>query len=248
MKIVTVIQSRMGSRRLPGKAMIKIGKKPALQQVLDRLRPSKYIKEIYLATTKNPKDDALEHWAIKNNIKCFRGSETDVLNSYYQIVNKTKSDGIVRITGDCPLIDCQIVDQVLKTFIEGDFDCVTNAHPATYPDGLDVEIFSRLAINKTWREAKSDFEHEHINVYIYEHPKLFKIKAVNSKKDLSKYRWTLDTLDDLRLLKLIFGECEKSKIYCHMEDILKILKKHPNWKKINSDYQRNQGYRISPKK
>lgn len=243
MKIVTVIQSRMGSTRLSGKAMIEICGKSSLQHVLDRLKPSKLIQDIYLATTVNPDNDILESWAEKNGIKCFRGSETDVLNSYYQIAKKENADAVIRITGDCPLIDCAIVDEVIKLFKSGSFDCVTNTIPPTFPDGLDVEIFSFRAIEEAWKNTQTDFEREHINVYIYQNPGLFKIEKYSNPVDLSRYRWTLDTDEDLEFLKRLITACDK-KNYCHLNDILAVLEEHPDWENINNKHQRNQGYKI----
>ncbi|MDD5431174.1 MAG: glycosyltransferase family protein [Candidatus Pacebacteria bacterium] len=244
MKIVTVIQSRMNSRRLPGKALLDLRGTSALQRVLERIKPSKYVQEIYLATTADPSDDILEQWAAKNGIKCYRGSTTDVLSSYYQIIKKTGADGVVRITGDCPLIDYEIIDKVFEAFLAGDCDCATNTTPPTFPDGLDVEIFSSKAIEKSQQEAKSDFEKEHINVYIYQNPGIFKIKNVTNEENLSAYRLTLDTPEDKKLLESLIGECEKSGKYCHLKEIAEILKNNPSWSDINAKHERNQGYKI----
>lgn len=114
----------------------------------------------------------------------------------------------------------------------------------TYPDGLDVEVFSFKVIEKAGKKAKSDFEREHVNIYIYKNPRVFKIKNITNRQDLSSHRWTLDTPKDLKLLKLIAEECNKKQKYCHLEDILKILKEHPDWVELNKNYQRNQGYKL----
>ena len=204
----------MGSIRLPGKSMIEIDGRPIMQYFLERVKKSEFIQQIYLATTKNPADDVLEQWANENGIACFRGSETDVLDSFYQIALKVKPDSIVRITGDCPLADYKIIDKVIKEYLGQNCDYASNVHPPTYPDGLDVEIFSCDAIIKAWQNAKLNSERQHVTPYIWKNPRIFKTCNIACQEDFSNLRLTLDTAEDLKLLSLVIGACNQRKKYC----------------------------------
>jgi spore coat polysaccharide biosynthesis protein SpsF len=242
MKIIVIIQARMRSSRLPGKSMIEIDGRPILQYVLERVKKSKFIQQIYLATTKNAADDVLEQWANKNGITCFRGSETDVLDSFYQVASKVKPDSIVRITGDCPLADYNIIDKVIEGYLRQNCDYASNVHPPTYPDGLDVEIFSCDAIIKAWQNAKLNSERQHVTPYIWKNPQIFKTCNIACQEDFSNLRLTLDTAEDLKLLSLVIGACNQRKKYCDLEAILEIIKEHPEWAEINRRHLRNEGY------
>ena len=244
MKIVAIIQARMGSRRLPGKSLLNLVGKPALQHVLERVSLSTLIDEIWLATTLKEEDSKIVSLAKKLNLKYYRGKVNDVLDRYYQTAKRAKADVIVRITGDCPLIDYKIIDKVIKFFLDNSprFDYVSNVIPPTFPDGLDVEVFSRKALAKAWQKAKWFSEREHVTPYITQHAELFKLGNVVSRKDFSQYRLTLDNKEDLEFLKLVARECQKVKRYCGLEEIIKILKDHPDWLEINLRIKRNEGY------
>lgn len=246
MKIVAIIQARMGSTRLPGKMLQDIAGKPAIERVFKRVRQSKLIQEIWLATTASPADDKLADWAEKNGVSCYRGSENDVLDRYYQAALKSKADVAIRITGDCPLLDWRVVDEVIKCYGDGSkYDYASNTDPPTYPDGLDVEIFSFKALERAWKEAELQSEREHVTPYIRKHPELFKMSNVKNDTDLSFHRWTLDTKEDLDLISRIAGECDKIEGDWGLPDIIRILSEHPDWLAINKIYQRNEGYQKS---
>ena len=247
MKIIAIIQARMGSTRLPGKMMLDLYGKPVIERVFERIKPSHFINEIWLATTINPEDDVLVDWAQKNKIKFFRGSSDDVLDRFYQAAAPIQADAIVRITGDCPLHDFQVIDKVIAEYVQGGHDYVSNSHPPTYPDGLDLEVFSFQALKKAWSEAELKSEREHVTPYIWKHPDIFKIKNVVNAVDLSDQRWTLDTKEDWEFLKIIFQEIEIRKEYGHLSEVVAILQEHPEWLKINSQYKRNEGYQKSLK-
>lgn len=243
MKTVAIIQARMGATRLPGKMMMDLAGQSVVQRVFERVKPSRFINEIWLATTINPEDDVLAEWAVQNNFTCYRGSAEDVLDRYYQTALKAKAEVIVRITGDCPLHDPEVIDKVIESYGRGSqFDYVANIYPPTYPDGLDVEIFSFQALEKSWREAKLKSEREHVTAYIWKHPERFRIKNISHLEDLSFYRWTLDTPEDLKFLRLIFEELQKKQQFGHLAEVLAILQEHPEWLKINAQYRRNEGY------
>lgn len=244
MKVVAIIQARMGSTRLPGKMMKSILGKPVIEYVFDRVRPSRLLDEVWLATTTEPEDETLVAWAELNNIPYFRGSVNDVLDRYYETARLAKADVVVRITGDCPLADYKVIDEVVGQYLSNypAFDYVCNTQPPTFPDGLDVEVFSFKALEKAWKEAQLTSEREHVTPYIWKHPELFKIKNIRNDIDLSALRWTLDTPEDLTLINLVLTEVQKEKMYVHFERILEIFSQHPEWNLINAHYKRNEGY------
>src|ERR1700677_3708330 len=144
--ITAIVQARMGSTRLPGKVLEIIAGKPMLEHVVERLGRSETVAKIVVATSSEPEDGQIEAQCVRFGIACFRGSKDDVLDRYYRTAESCQADPIVRITADCPLIDPQVVDRVVRTFIEGENDYVSNIHPPTYPDGLDVEVLSSAAL------------------------------------------------------------------------------------------------------
>lgn len=241
MKVVAIIQARMGSTRLPGKMLMDIGGKPAIQHVVERARKAARVNMVVLATTSESADDALAVWAEKNSVPCFRGSEDDVLDRYYQCAKAQEADVVVRITGDCPLLDPEALDQVIAAYIEGDCDYASNTHPPTYPDGLDCEAFSFAALERAWREARLASEREHVTPYVWKHPEMFRIKNVTSNEDLSNHRWTLDTPEDLIFIRHILTACSVQGD-CSLLGVLAVLAQHPEWKAINAQFERNEGY------
>jgi len=242
MKIVAIIQARMGSTRLPGKMMMMIAGKPVIQHVFERVIKSELVDEVWLATTTNTEDDVLAEWASRRGIMCYRGSNGDVLDRYYQASRLAQADAVVRVTGDCPLIDPQVIDQAISLYRSHGFVYVSNSCPPTYPDGLDVEVFSAKTLNRAWTEASLASEREHVTPYIWKHPELFQLGNLVFTQDLSHYRWTLDTLEDFDFIKLVVEACAVKKGYSGMNDILSLLKEHPGWVYINGHYNRNEGY------
>ncbi len=245
MKIVAIIQARMGSSRLPGTGLIDLAGQPVIARLINRLSKSKKIDGIWLATTTNPEDDSLIEWAKRNNINFYRGQVKDVLDRYYQAASLSNATVIVRITGDCPLIDPEIVDKVIEEFLNTNSDYVSNIKPPTFPDGLDVEVFSRAALNRAWQEAKLDSEREHVTPYLWKNANLFKLKNIANTPDLSHLRWTLDMKEDWDFLNRVFTALEQSEhlsAMSNLKDILALIGKHPDWLALNSQYQRNEGY------
>ena len=244
MKVVAVIQARMGASRLPGKMLMDIAGKPAVQWVVERAQMSKLITQVVLATTIAPADEQLAQWAQSFGVACYRGSEADVLDRYYQAVKSTGAQAVVRITGDCQLSDYQVIDAVIQKYIDGSgaYSYVSNVHPPTYPDGFDTEVFSFTALERAWHEAQLASEREHVTPYIWKHPELFPAYNVAHATDLSNYRLTLDTAEDLDLIRRVMRECLSRGGYCGLTEVIDILTAHPDWLKINSQYERNEGY------
>lgn len=243
--IGVIIQARMNSSRLPGKVMKKIKNKPMLDLVLEQIKFSKMIKKIVVATTYSKNDDLIfEHMKTKK-IKVFRGKSKDVLDRYFQCAKKFQMDTIVRITSDCPLIDPNIVDLVIKEFVKGKFDYISNNKPRTFPYGMDVEVFSFEALEKAWREASLPSEREHVTPYIYKNYKKFKTKNIKQKRNFSKIRITVDRENDLELIKKIINKIKSNPIL--LEDIIKLYSKNKKLFEINENYLEDEGYLISLK-
>ena len=166
--IYAIVQARMKSTRLPGKVLKMVNGKPLIEILLYRLSQSKKIDKIILATSEKPENDLLVETVEKLGFEVFRGSENDVLNRYYQAAKQQHPDIVVRITGDCPLIDYQVTDQVINYFLENDFDYVCNGDPPTFPDGLDTEVFTFESLEKASKEASQQHEREHVTSFIRE--------------------------------------------------------------------------------
>lgn len=241
LKIVTIVQARMSSTRLPGKIFLPVLQKPLLVRMLERVQNAKLIGELVVATSTNSDDDQIEELCSKENIKCFRGHLSDLLDRHYQTAKKFDADAVVKIPSDCPLIDPKIIDRVLQFFIDNSnqFDFVSNLHPATYPDGNDVEIMSFSAIEKAWKEAAKDFEREHTTPYIWENPDKFRIGNVvwETGQDFSTtHRWTIDFEEDYLFIKKIYEELYPLNPKFDLNDILTLLKQKPEIASINKKY------------
>ena len=238
-----IIQARMGSERLPGKVLLEIEGKPMLLHIVERLKSCRLIDEIIIATSHNAEDDAIAELAKEHSIPVVRGSGDNVLSRFYKAAKKIRADVIVRITGDNPLLDPAVIDRVIREYLKGGCDCATNSIIRTYPDGLDIEVFSFEALKKAWRNAQSRIEKEHVTPYI-KNSGHFRVKNVtNEKGDLSlNFRWTVDEPRDLEFARAVYKHLySKGKIF-YMKDVLDLLKRHPEIQKINSSIPTNEGY------
>lgn len=205
MRTVAIVQARMGSTRLPGKVLLDLHGQSVLSRVVRRLSRAKLITEVAIATTKSPADYATVSEAERLGIPCFRGSEQDVLSRYVNAAEKLNADVVVRITSDCPLIDPEVVDQVVQEFFATRVDLSCNDVEHGFPRGLDVEVFSRAALRKAAQLADRQYQREHVTPLFYERQDLFKTGVVHSEKNFSCYRWTLDTPADLQLIRAVYG-------------------------------------------
>jgi len=239
-----MIQARMGSTRFPGKMIADLIGKPVIWHVLKQVKKSEFVDKVILATSNKAADNILESEVKKEDVVVFRGSENDVLDRFYHCAKKFGATTIVRITGDCPLIDPEIIDNVIRLFIDNNCDYVSNTNPPTFPDGMDVEVFSFDALEKAWLNAKLKSEREHVTPYMRKYDNLFKIKNFENKRDLSKYRLTLDEKEDLILIRRILKELDDKKEY-NLSDIIHILESKPELIEINKNYERNEGYKKS---
>lgn len=247
-KIVIVVQARMSSSRLPGKVMLPILGESLLYRMIGRLKMTRHEAQIVIATSEEPGDDIIEQEASKIGIPCFRGSLNNLLDRHYQVAKQYNADIVLKIPSDCPLIDPRVIDQVLDVYFDhpGQFDFVSNLHPATFPDGNDVEIMTMACIEKTWKEASRQLELEHTTPYIWENPEKFKIYNVvwNTGNDYSMtHRFTIDYPADYEFIKTVFEELYPKKPDFSCEDILELLEKRPDIYQINAEYSGVNWYR-----
>ena len=242
MKVVAIIQARMGSTRLPGKVMKEILGKPVILWDLDRISLSKLIDEIVVAVPYGKENDVIVDTIKEYNDKIVttRGSEDDVLDRYYQAAVQTNADVVVRITSDCPLIDPVVIDQVIEQFLDNDCDYCSNSHIRTYPRGLDTEVFSFKTLEEAWNEARKDYEREHVTPYIIENPDKFKLLNVANDIDLSHLRWTLDTKEDFEFISAVYKRIYPKKQLFLMDDVLELLDKEPELIEINRHIEQKQ--------
>ena len=242
MKVVAIIQARMGSTRLPGKIMKEILGKPVILWDLDRISLSKLIDEIVVAIPYGKENDVIVDTIKEYNDKIVttRGSENDVLDRYYQAAVQTNADVVVRITSDCPLIDPVVIDQVIKQFLDDDCDYCSNSVTRTYPRGLDTEVFSFKALEEAWNEATKDYEREHVTPYIIENQDKFKLLNVANDIDLSHLRWTLDTKEDFEFIDAVYKRIYPKKQLFLMDDVLELLDKEPELVEINSHIEQKE--------
>ncbi|MCB9207619.1 MAG: glycosyltransferase family protein [Ignavibacteriales bacterium] len=238
-KIVTVIQARTGSSRLPDKILLSAAGKQLLLHMVERVKRAKNTGLVVVATTTLEEDDSIEEVCSKNGIECFRGHPTDLLERHYQTAIKYDADIVLKIPSDCPLIDPTIIDLVTENYFSNiqNYDFVSNLRPATFPDGNDVEILSRDVLEYVWLNAKLDYEREHTTPYIWTHPDKFRIGNVewNSGLDYSKsHRWTLDYEEDYTFIRLIYEELYRKNPHFGMYDIINLIEDKPHLKRINN--------------
>ena len=241
MKIVAIIQARMGSSRLPGKVLADVCGTPVLHCVVSRVRQARTLSLFAVATSDHSTDDVIEKFCQINVVPCFRGSQDDVLDRYYRAAKHFQANVIVRLTADCPLLDPAIIDKVVETFMTGKFDYCSNTQEPSYPDGLDTEVFTWNALERSWQEAHLPSEREHVSTYVTKNPGLFRLGSVKHDEDLSRLRWTVDEPQDLDLIREIYRYLPNKKTF-RLDDLLALYREHPEFSAINSGIARNEGY------
>ena len=222
------VQARMGSTRLPGKTLKQISGKSLLEILLERLKHVTHASSVCVLTTQKKEDDAIHRVCDKEKVFCFRGPDEDVLSRYYLCAQKRKPDRIVRITGDCPLIDPAIVDRVIAAY-SSEYDYVSNTLTRTYPRGMDVEVFSSAALEKAHSLAKTPSEREHVTLYMYQHPEVFRLLNVASEENSSHLRLTVDTQEDFEVVRRIFEHLYPKNSRFTLQDIINAVTAHPEW-------------------
>jgi len=239
--IVAIVQARMGSSRLPGKSLAEIEERPMLWHVIQRVKRATLVDQVVVATSIAPADDVIERMCLQNGVRCYRGSESDVLDRFYHAARAEKAKQVVRITADCPLIDPEVIDRVVRRFQRGDLDYASNAMVRTYPDGLDTEICSFSALERAWHEATKASEREHVTPYF----RSGKFRTANVENDVTsvyqRYRWTVDETADLEFVRAVYKAFRGRETFV-MKDILELLEKNRGLEKMNSDIISNVGY------
>jgi len=287
LKVIAIVQARMSSTRLPGKVLLDIGGKPMLARVIDRSRRAKWVDEVIVATTSEEEDTPIAAFCQGYDVPYYRGSQFDVLDRYYRAAKQFQADVIVRITADCPLIDPQLMDEVIedlffwkgdpsKPLLQGEgmqenpfWDFAANRLPPpwkrTYPIGLDTEVCTFTALERAWQEAQQPYHREHVMPYLYEPdhsvhcstlhvsqsmpdfpPGYFKVLVVDHDPDYGNYRWTVDTMDDLLLLREIyarFGNHDQMS----WGEVLKLFQEDPQLNRINAAIKPKNVVEIDPR-
>jgi len=238
--ILAILQARVSSSRLPGKVLKDILGKPMILRQVERIRRAKTLDALLVATSNDPSDDPLYATCADNGLTCFRGSLDDVLDRFYQAARGSRPEHVVRLTGDCPLTDPEVIDKVVTFGTTHDFDYASNTLKPTFPDGLDVEIMRFECLETAWREATAPAQREHVTSFIYQHPERFRLGNFTGTPDLSGLRWTVDHLRDFELAMQIYAELYPAKPDFSTQDILQLLEQKPELQNLNADYLRNE--------
>jgi spore coat polysaccharide biosynthesis protein SpsF len=245
-KVVAIVQARMGSSRLPGKVLADLGGRPVLEWVLRRAGRAERVDQVLVATTINPEDDAVARFCKEAGYDCFRGSAFDVLDRYYQAADAAGADVVVRLTGDCPLIDPGLLDENLGAFLAADppLDFAANRLPGdrTVPIGLDTEICTWDALQQAWAAAQQPHEREHVMPYFYEHPEQFNILHMRHDPDYGHYRWTVDTPEDLELLRQVVAHFDDDTF--SWKDVLALFEEQPELAELNAGVQHRDQHHV----
>jgi spore coat polysaccharide biosynthesis protein SpsF len=238
MNVIVIIQARMGSSRLPNKVLLPLADKPAIQHVIERARMISGITEVVLATTTSHVDDLLVDFCKTMGVPVYRGSEDDVLDRYYQAAIIHSADVVVRITGDCPLLDPSESTKVVRRILAHHFDYVSTP---MLPDGLDTEAMTMAALKCTWKRAEKRSEREHVTLHIYSNPSDFRIDSIIYPMDRSHYRLTLDEKSDYTLLQMLFNRLKENQRFGYVDEIIEILESDWMLRNINDHIKRNEG-------
>ena len=247
-RVLAVVQARLGSTRLPGKALMAIAGRSMLSHVLARARAIAGVERTVLATTVSPEDDALAELAHREGVPSVRGSVEDVLDRFQAAFRAHPADAVVRITADCPLLDPEVSGLVVRDYLEHreHADYVSNVEPPTYPDGLDTEICSGEVLERAWREARLPSEREHVTTYVRNPKNGFRLRNVVHLEDLSACRWTVDESRDLEFVRAIYAElAPDGRRLFGMREVLDLLRQRPELAAVNAGIARNEGLRRS---
>ncbi len=239
-RIITLVQARTSSTRLPGKILLPLSGIPLLIHMIERLQTSKLAGTIVVVTTEDSSDNPIVDLCKENKVEVFRGDMNNLLDRHYQAAKAFGGDIVLKIPSDCPLIDSKIIDFVISYYLEneGSFDYVSNLHPATYPDGNDVEVMSFGALEIAWKNATRKLELEHTTPYLWENPDKFKIGNVvwpSGKNYSMSHRWTIDYKEDYEFIKAVYENLYPKNKSFSLEDILNLTEKEkPEIQQLNA--------------
>lgn len=243
MDFTAIIQARMNSTRLPGKVLMKINGITTIECLLEQLSHSKLLTNKIIATTTEEVDDQLVKITKSLKVDSFRGNQSDVLDRYYMCAKQFSIKNIVRISGDAPLIDPNLVDRTIQLYLKSNFDYVNNFAKNRFPIGTEVEVFSFSTLERAWQNAAKPSEREHVTSYIYNNSDKFSIGSLEHTRDLSNLHWTIDRKEDLDLVKTIYKNIDRRPIL--LEDILKLFEEQPELLEINKKIDPHEGYKKS---
>ena len=241
MNIVIVIQARCGSTRLPKKIMLPLAGDTVLGHMIERVSRSRYGNGLVIATTTNPDDDLIESFCRYEGVGCFRGHPSDLLDRHYMAGLRYSADAVVKIPSDCPLIDPAVIDRVIDAYVMNNtaLDFVSNLHPASYPDGNDVEVIAMRTLETAWHEASRPFEREHTTPFIWDNPDRFRLGNVLWERGFDysmTHRWVLDYSEDYAFISKVYEELYPGNPCFGMEDILDLVEKRPEIKELNRQH------------
>ncbi len=231
-KTVAILQARMGSTRLPGKVLTDLCGEPVISRVVTRAARTKGIDEVVVATTTLPADEALASYCRSRGWAAYRGSPDDLTDRYYQAATLHKAETVIRMTCDCPMIDPELSERVIRFFRDNPLDYASHGGPPqTFPRGVDTEVFTFAALERAWKEDKNPAWREHATPYIYKHPELFRVGGLVNDVDYSRHRWTVDTPEDLAFVRKVYEAFGHDRFT--WREAIALLDKHPDWLEIN---------------
>jgi spore coat polysaccharide biosynthesis protein SpsF len=239
MNIVAIVQARMGSTRLPGKVLLDLGGRTMLARVVRRVSRAALVGQVVVATTTLPGDEAIVEQCRRLAVNCFRGSHLDVLDRYHRAAVAHRADAVVRITADCPLVDPEVIDQVIRAFLDHRPDYASNVLQRTYPRGLDTEVLTADALARAWREATEPYQRTHVTPYIYRHPESFRLLAVTGRQNLSHGRWTVDSQQDLEFVRAVYRRMRGGDAFSWHE-VCRLVAEEPSLAKLNRHVRQKQ--------
>ena len=239
MKVVAIVQARMGSTRLPGKVLLDLAGRTMLARVVRRVARAALVEEVVVATTDSPDDDPIVEECRRLPVACFRGNEDDVLDRFQQAATAFQADVVVRITADCPLIDPEVTDLVIRAFLDHRPDYASNTLRRTYPRGLDTEVIAAAALAHASREASEPYQRVHVTPYLYQYPELFRLLAVTGSEDLSRHRWTVDSPQDLRFARAVYRRMGGVDAFS-WHDVGRLVAEEPTLADLNRDVRHKE--------
>jgi len=244
--ILGILQARCSSSRLSGKVLKRLQGKPMLEHQIRRIQRSQRIDKLVVATSTDPADEPLAKLCRDVGIDCYRGSLEDVLDRFYRAARRFDPEHVVRLTGDCPLADPKVIDEIIDLYLAGNYDYASNClDGCNFPDGLDAEVFSMSALETAFNEAKLQSQREHVTLFINRQPERFRIGLLRSDTDYSKLRWTVDEPADFEFVTRVYDALYPSRPDFTMNDVLALLQSMPELTSINSRFERNEGLQKS---
>lgn len=236
MTVLCVLQARQSSTRLPGKVLMPILGEPMLARQVERIRRARRLDALCVATSDQPSDDPLAQLCVQLGVACYRGRLHDVLDRFYQAARRYAPRHVMRLTGDCPLVDPALLDALVELHVAGGYDYSSNVHERTYPDGLDAEVFTFAILEQAWREARTPGEREHVTPYMYRTGPALRRGALKDRVDRSKLRWTVDYPEDFEFVSRVFAALYPVNPGFGTDDVHRLLQQHPELAALNAHH------------